>query len=376
MLNQTFSLETIQKINEQKNVNCDLSVLEQKLANISSNSYEIILKHTRTLKPIYLPESNEDYLILEKMNFNIKRIYKVRQSNRDRIVQNVITLLNETKPHYLYRFDIQGFYENICMDTLLQKITNDQLVSRTTINLLKQLKSYSSGLLRGISLSSTLSELAMRKSDFEIRRMSGIYFYARFVDDIIIFSNEKIKNITSEINKILGRNSNGKLKIHMSGDKFQESSVNDGSAFKAFNYLGYTFNKLKRKEPVKISLAENKFNKYKKRLKLTFIDYYKYKDENLLLNRIEFLTANYYLSNKKLCSGIYYNYRQMTDLSMLRQLNNYLYATIRKNVRKFSTPLFGKLMKHNFISGFNFKITRQFSTIRMNEIKKVWKYNE
>lgn len=47
--------------------------------------------------------------------------------------------------------------------------------------------SFENGLPRGLSISSVMSELYMKYFDLRIRRLEGVYYYARFVDDIVVF---------------------------------------------------------------------------------------------------------------------------------------------------------------------------------------------
>ena len=57
------------------------------------------------------------------------------------------------------------------------------------------------GLPRGLNISATLAELYMKDFDHNIVTTDGVFYYSRFVDDIIIFS---YKEITLDyLNKIL-----------------------------------------------------------------------------------------------------------------------------------------------------------------------------
>ena len=65
-----------------------------------------------------------------------------------------------------------------------------------------------SGVPRGMNISATMSELYMRKFDRWIRSFDSVYFYARFVDDIIVFSNSLkdslilIANLNSQLSEL------------------------------------------------------------------------------------------------------------------------------------------------------------------------------
>lgn len=73
----------------------------------------------------------------------------------------------------------------------------------------------STGLPRGLGISAVLSELYMKYFDLSIRRVGGVYYYARFVDDIIVFCSDQhsanvvMETAKSELSK-LGLTLNGK----------------------------------------------------------------------------------------------------------------------------------------------------------------------
>lgn len=154
----------------------------------------------------YLINDVSEKLILRKLNDNIKRIYKDEQANRKFIIQQVKTLLNDDAPFWIIKTDIKSFYESIDRDKILKKMKDDAMLSYYSIQLLKKIFtnpiiSNNKGLPRGLNISSTLSEIYLRKFDKWIHSFSGVYFYARFVDDIIIFlsNKEKAENLYNNL---------------------------------------------------------------------------------------------------------------------------------------------------------------------------------
>ena len=104
----------------------------------------------------------------------------------------MVSLLKEKPSKWVIRLDIRNFYETIEREKLMSRFVEDGRLNYQSIYLLKNLFSNSSifkmkGLPRGLNISSVMSELYMKYFDLEIRRMDGVFYYARFVDDIIIF---------------------------------------------------------------------------------------------------------------------------------------------------------------------------------------------
>ena len=136
--------------------------------------------------------SAADELVAKKLNDNIRRLFKVRPSDRHAIVKQTIALAKDSQPVTIARLDIKDFYESLDRTSIVKFITEEWLLSHQNRMILKQwdrqLASQGiQGLPRGMSLSSTLSEIRIRHFDKQMKLDSEVYFYARYVDDIIVF---------------------------------------------------------------------------------------------------------------------------------------------------------------------------------------------
>jgi hypothetical protein len=136
-------------------------------------------------------ESATAYFALKKIQHNIRRLYKVQQSNRYQIVCQLRELLRDRLPKYVFRLDFSGFYESIPRKHLLSFISDDPLLTLSSKRLIKrilweygELSGDERGLPRGIGISAYLAELFMRHFDDRIRSFPGVVYYARYVDDI------------------------------------------------------------------------------------------------------------------------------------------------------------------------------------------------
>lgn len=340
---------------------------------------------------IFYTGSLVDILILRKLNDNIKRIYKDEQSNRRVIVNQVTTLLPDACPFWILRTDISKFYESIDRERIFAKLQNDARLSYFSLWLIKKVFTHAliqthNGLPRGIGISATLSEIYMRKFDRYIRGCTGVYYYSRFVDDILIFSNRE------ESLKEIRENMNDHLEIGLSQNKMKTMIYNGNHILekKPLEYLGYKFliQKLKGDtKKVTISIAEKKIKKIKTRLVLSFVTFIKDSDMSMLEKRVKFLTGNFSIkssfeSGQDLKAGIYYNYLYINDMSPLRELNDFYHKLLNSKNASFGKKLATKLTvadkerlkKYSFKHGFEQKVYHKFKFSDLKQIKDCWKY--
>lgn len=379
-----------------EDVESEIATLEEKVLN---ESFEFDIKFN---DEYYFLENISQKLLLRKLNDNIKRIYKDEQANRKFIIHQVKTLLKETAPFWIIKTDIRAFYESINRDRIFRKLKNDAMLSYYSIFLLKKvfenpnIISYP-GLPRGLNISSSLSEIYMRNFDKAIQRHKDVYYYARFVDDIIIFLNSKERalELFQSLNAII---SEEKLDLQINDDK---TELIDGTNFKILKkgynkkpihnnieYLGYRFylneTESKRENKLQISIAYKKIKKIKSRIVRSYVDYAKTNDFELLKKRIKFLTGNYGISKSNdgsiLKAGIYFNYTHINNLEILKGLNIFhkkiIYSRkgnlgIKLNARLSNTQR-DILKKHCFIAGFRNKTFNSFTFVEMGQIIKSW----
>ena len=228
MVNQAFDFKQFRKLQRLGDVflpNCNIDVIKTKLIevekliqnNIDNYEFTSIKTTKKNDKLIYLLDKNADNFIydefiLRKINHNIKRIYKVKQADRNIIVNQIYNILKENPNYYIYRLDINSFYEAINRNKIVNKIFSSSVISVETKKLLQKVFERiqeTEGLPRGLSISATLSELYMKDFDYSIVTTDGVFYYSRFVDDIIIFS---IKELTFDyLNKTLQENTSLKF---------------------------------------------------------------------------------------------------------------------------------------------------------------------
>ncbi len=237
----------------------------------------------------------------------------------------------------------------------------------------------------------------MRNFDKAIQRHKDVYYYARFVDDIVIFLNSKesANELYQNLNPIL---LNEKLTLEINYDKTElidginfrilKKGYNKRPVHNKIEYLGYRFylngDEKKREKMLQISIANKKVKKIKSRIIKSYVDFISKGDFELLKKRIKFLTGNYGISKSNdgsiLKAGIFFNYSHINNLEILKNLNVFhkkiIYSKSGSIGKKLKTKLTSNqrdlLKKYCFISGFENKTYNSFTFVEMGQIIKCW----
>lgn len=336
-----------------------------------------------TKQEVYTTERNAvTFFALKQLQFNIRKLYKVRTSNRHQIVRQLSSLLNNNMPKHIIRADIKSFFESVQQKTLLQKLYDDALLSPLSRNLIRKiffefnaLQNKETGLPRGIGISSHLAEIYMRKFDNEVKKDPNVFYYARYVDDIVVLHSIP-PNSKTNYNKYISNKLEG-LKLKENTDKSFSKQFTCNTPFE-LTYLGYSF-KFCKKE-LTIGMSKHKINRYKKRIITSFDNYEKMQKiseqqaKQTLTNRIKFLTSNTRLLNnkRKLMVGIYFSNTLLTRDQDLDDLDNFLQRKVEK---LDDNHLKDKLKSYSFLAGFKNKIFNRYTTSKLAKIVRVWKYD-
>lgn len=345
-------------------------------------------------------------LLFRNANNIFSHFSKTKQKSRDEIIKTLLNFLQSGENFRLYKLDIKSFYESINSDELIELIYDNHKIPRSSCRLIKNLlenieSDGFSGVPRGIPISTSLAEYYMSSFDQKIKGSSEVYFYCRFVDDIIIITrgHEKKKSFL----KFIGSTLPAGIRINHSPKKFKVVDFSGGAAAQNsndtiegnFDYLGYNFKvmRMKRRSPdgrkvlrnVYLDISEGKTKKIKTKIWRSFNEYDKTRDINLLVKRLMSLTGNYkiYDARKKRTrtTGLYRNYK-FTDSklsSSLPSIDGFYRAMIEQFLpsRNFLgidySPEREILFKYSFVRFFDEKPFYNFSKDDLSEIKRCWK---
>ncbi len=356
--------------------------------NISSPSFIVRVNKTQLYeKPLYIAADIESKIVLRYLDKLIKRVYKVKQANRNRIIKQLISILYSTNPFYITKLDISSFYETINTTSLIQRLKDDGIISFQNISYIEDIivnKTCGNGLPRGVAFSSSLSELYLRDFDKFLKADKRVSYFARYVDDIIIISSDDLLNDINDyfINK---------LRLNINTEKTTVIKFdNDDFRIEKFDFLGFNYtieNKIKKKQKQRIlsvSIADSKIKKIKQRIIKASMIYIKNRNFNDYYNRLRLIFSNYHLKSNEngiLMTGIYYNYKYITDNSALNKINQFKNTLLTSNSRiskKLKTLLTEdekkKLLKLNIVDGFHSKIKIRLSDQKITKLCQELKY--
>lgn len=363
---------------------------------------------------VYSSSCLKEKLILRHCNVNLKSIESLRPKQRNRIVDELKIYLKEGTQFRVYRLDIKSFFESIDLNLLFQYLYDEQRISNHTKNLIEwYLKTCerthrTSGLPRGLEISPMLSELYLSDFDRTMHGHSIVFYYSRFVDDIVIVTSGSesdvsfIKYIQELLPKGLQLNKH-KLSISPLIPKRSKGNKEEDKILHKFDFLGYSFSIIDTSLPSKgnqdtsvyrnvtIDLSKNRIKKIKTRLAKSFYAYHKSGDFSLLLDRVSFLTSNRDLSRKikssssieksKISTGIYYSHAKI-DLNSegLSELDKFLLFCVKANRGRlnklsgysFTTTQKKQLLRNSFKKGFADRIYRKYNFKRYIEITRIW----
>lgn len=315
----------------------------------------------------YVTCNVETMLVSQIIKLELRRSYKLYPSDMNVIVEQVKGLLDSPMPKVVIRADIHHFFESIPQQPIVQKLIDDGFVSRQTFKYLKGIlfkynklasNKQAVGLPRGLSFSSHLSELYMLPIDELIKKINGVYYYKRYVDDIIIVADPSICSTDSYWELLKNILEDKELHLHEESEK-KYVNVWDAHTQEAnFEYLGYRFACNNGK--LRVYLSQKRFDKYKilinaifeiyaqcshyRTLKVAFhkdngSKYVKTDALRQLLDRLDVLTSNSLLSGRKnyVATGVYYSNKHLTDFSQLDFLDRYLQEKVNDR-NSFNPP--------------------------------------
>lgn len=377
-------------------------------AGLGFEGYDFLSSTKVKKKTIYRIKNFSDELILRKINKNIQRNMKLPNANRDSIIANIKNIISEGVSYKIYRLDVKSFYESFQFEDVISAIWKIHKLSPATKKMVKDIlthhvRSGGLGVPRGLALSATLSEIMMLPFDKNIRSQPGVFFYSRYVDDIIIISsgNEDGNKFTNLISKLLPKGlqlNEQKTRVRRASQDIKPYKHNTAAPddVLTFEFLGY---QLTVREPVKtnerspfrdvyLDIAESKVNKIKTRITRSMISYCKDRNIDLLETRLKFLTSNFSVLDadreRKRLAGIYYNYHRvdLEESKALTELDDYIRKAILSGYGIVFDDFFCKttaaqrrrLLRFSFSRGFREKTFIYFSRNNLKLIQECWTY--
>ncbi|MFA0481588.1 antiviral reverse transcriptase Drt3a [Vibrio splendidus] len=352
----------------------------------------------RNGKSCYTLKDFDQVLISRNLAKNLRKVLD-KSKSRNQISRQLVQHLKEGTSYRIYRLDIKSFFESVEYSTIQSSLEKSKVSNQTRLLISSIVKGLNQtdnkGIPRGLEFSPSIAELVLSDFDKEMKNHKDVFFYCRYVDDIIIittgFEDQKIflKCIKGKLPNELSLNYNKQKVI------FVDSRTKQDKVVATFDYLGYNYsvrdtetraNKNLFRE-VDISLSTSRMKKIKTRISRSLFCFSNDGKFEILKQRLDFLTSNRLMKDKKskriIATGIYYNNVNLTDDSeSLIEIDEYLKKTILgyacKRGSNFTNTLSKsqkrELLKFSFMNGYSNNNYKKFSPNKLGEIKNAWRY--
>ncbi len=344
--------------------------------------------------------STPHLVVLRCLNQIVRQAIGIQASDRDTIVRRLATILAEGVPHRLYKFDIKKFFDSIDVLELFRQLSNEPRIPRNAVlvleNFLYELldRRKIAGLPRGIQLSATLSEYAMKPFDRHVSRSPEVYYYARYVDDIAIVTGAREDK--AQFERLVKRALPTGLQFNSTKTKHVNIPVqykSDGAAVVGdFDYLGYnlSIHETKRVDNrfcrvIDVTLAPRKIRRLKSRISRAVASFTINGNKHLLERRMQLLTGNYNLrdlSTGRLRNvGLYCNYRRANSSAALVELDSFLRSIFvgghsslaRRLLLKMPYRTRRSFLRYSFTNGFQERTFYNFRPDELAELTMCWR---
>lgn len=397
MLKQTFDRDSIAKLITPKDVwtwglwsnsleqEASLTRLVESIQNkIGTISHLDIHKHRG--KNTYQASCVEDAIKFRNLDRCIRRIYKVKQSDRNKIIGQIKRLLGDNGSYKVLRLDIEKCYESINFDSVIKKLSSGMILSPENIIILKSIQTQCDnqgiqGLPRGLCFSPTITELFLEKIDKSLAMNKDVIYVTRYVDDYFLVVEENSADKIEEFIEVKLQEIG--LSLNHESNKYYKNKSRDAE----FVYLGYKFGvcyKKNNSNDVKVTISEEKLNRIKTKLVLSFNSFKK--DQlnsvggasfNLLKQRINYISVIKSIKkhdNGDLLGGIAFNYSHVSDgFECLKPLDGF-YNDLISSSRFLLSPGQKAELKNKSLYGYVSTGARGvFTRRKVKKITGVWK---
>lgn len=284
------------------------------------------------------------YVLSRLLNDELKEAFGLEMKSRNFLIEKLVTETKRTYPKAIIRSDIKSFFESVNHIRLLEKLEANPKISALSMVYFRLIfgefnrhrsfiSNSSSGLPRGLSISSYLAEVYLKDTDSEILDNMDISYYGRYVDDIVILISPKSLKEPKDIFQDVARTFE-KSGLPLHNDSESKTSVFELSTdYENFgNYLGYDLSWYDYKRILSLGLPEWKICRKKEMIDKAFRHFERISRKDVkkarrdLMDCLNFISGNFNLKGNKcnIRTGLYYANPHLSDFSCLDQLTNYL----------------------------------------------------
>ena len=335
----------------------DLQNRTYDFSNYSKNIYS----QSGKKRVIYsFPKLSVENILSHYLKYQLDRAFHVKYASRNKIINLLFNTLSATKnmnDFVIIRVDFKSFFDSVNSKHVYEKYISPSIIKRTDKQLLEQYIDDLEYCYAGLCLSNVMTEIICKDFDIVLKaKLSehGVFFYERYVDDMLIMFNnfiseETIKNIINQsIHEVFGKYP---LYLNDTGEKFSYITRRNLNEEQSFNFLGYEYfiykntdNKEKKEKiEFKYGITEKKRSKYSNIIEHAFINYNKNEDIELFRQRLKVFSSRVVIARQILnnpfdwlTKGLVANYNELQhyydylDTETENFLKNLFYELLKK----------------------------------------------
>ena len=333
----------------------------------------IISKVSSSKKRIVYTFNREETYILKLITFLLHDYDDIFSSNlfsfrSGRTIKEAIDLLRKNRGHFAYKLDISNYFNSINADILIDKlklILKDEplfnffkyLLTRDLVDENGTIKEEKCGAMAGVPVSAFFANVYLMDIDEYFEKKGNVY--ARYSDDVIIFSNEidKLEEYKQDLYKMIENN-----KLVVNPKKIVSFSNDD-----PWEFLGFAIGRHS------IDLSRNTKEKIKGKIRRKCRALYRWKNRKKL-EAEKAIKATIKIFNMKFYSSEYKNehswsrwfFPYLTTDKSLKEIDSYFV----EHLRFIETGRFTKK---------NYKLTPYMKLKKLGYLSLVsefWKYKK
>lgn len=309
--------------------------------------------------------------------------------SRNGTVRALKAALSKPYQHSIIKLDVREFFESIPHALLLSRLDRYASLDSVTIVLTRQLLSdfkratgHDRGVPRGVGMSSNLAELYLAEFDIMVKTHPGVLFYARYVDDVIVVTEDDSARIAVQSSMTESLQNMG-LAVNDEKTHFV-STDSDGNypSGSSLDYLGYSFVRINGE--LVTGLTDKRKARRIERLKDSFEawlattptrDRPNHGHNGLLLDRVRFLAGNTKLLNSKsnVAVGLYFSNSALdTGSAELNELDITLRRLTMAHSSKMTIKMHNRMTSVSFSRMFEQKSFLRFDQKQVERIVSLW----
>lgn len=329
------------------------------------------------------PKLSVEDILCQYLKRQIDKTFKIRYASRSRIINllfNILPIIKDMNDFVIIRADFKSFFDSVLTKHVYKKYIRESLMGRADKEILEQYLKQFQYCYAGLCLSNGMAEIICRDFDKRIKarlNQYGVFFYERYVDDILIIINRYISRdifialVDSTINEVFGE---CPVELNTAPGKFSFITRRSLKKTQNFNFLGYEYEiNLDAKDNIqfKYGITEKKRKKYSGIIERAIIQYKKDGNLELLRQRIKIFSSRIVIAKTIgsstfdwLTKGVVANYNELRfhTSALTRDTDRFLKNLYFELLRKNGCPL-PYFMKQ---SASEDSIYNLYSTMRRN----------